>query len=661
MQSKTSYFNPTLFRKNLARFWPLWGGASLIGALFPLAFLTILLREGFREVVTQGLEVTSGYYEILAHFVPALSLVYAALCALAVWHFLYNPRSVGLMHSLPITRMGLFVTNFLSGMAMMLIPYAVTGGLAILVTLLPRAFEPVGVGVTILGVLGESFFYFASATLIIFITGNPFAFAALYFIFHFLAAAAEWLVSLLMTTFYFGVEAAYEGVLEFLSPTLYLTKHVNALVVYHQITTPAGWIENGEIESVTLVNGHLIALYALVGVALLGCAWALYRRRRSESAGDVVAVGWMKPVFRYGFALCAAVSAGMLLYILFFADFEKTFTAGVVPMAFCMAVAGVLGYYIASMLLAKSLRVFRGSWKGALGTVLAAAALCAVIAADPFGLERWTPAAEDVEGVTFFINGNRGSISGYVEDPAAVQRLLSAHQAVVAEREDLNFRRRGDRWFGISVHLTYRMGEKNADRYYAFYVSPEQMKLSDALGQVAALFTDPAMQEANIFGGISGENQEARLVSGRLYNLYNTETSEREQRELTLEEARTLEAAVRRDIEAGHFGRCQLLVDSEEYNRSVYANELEFYYTVTRRDSGQTYSNTVYFSFSVYCTETLKALSDLGIVDGTSKLLTQKEWDDLVQPADEPAYYGDYSYPDEVVGTESAVVYAVEG
>lgn len=39
MQLKTSYFNGTLFRKNLMRFWPLWGGASLAGALAPLAML----------------------------------------------------------------------------------------------------------------------------------------------------------------------------------------------------------------------------------------------------------------------------------------------------------------------------------------------------------------------------------------------------------------------------------------------------------------------------------------------------------------------------------------------------------------------------------------------------------------------------------------------
>ena len=40
MRSKTLYFNKTLFLKDLSRFWPLWGGASFIGALFPLAMDT---------------------------------------------------------------------------------------------------------------------------------------------------------------------------------------------------------------------------------------------------------------------------------------------------------------------------------------------------------------------------------------------------------------------------------------------------------------------------------------------------------------------------------------------------------------------------------------------------------------------------------------------
>ena len=54
MQSKTSYFNATLFRKNLTRFWPLWGLASFIGALFPLAVLLDMVHNGMFVIQCYG-------------------------------------------------------------------------------------------------------------------------------------------------------------------------------------------------------------------------------------------------------------------------------------------------------------------------------------------------------------------------------------------------------------------------------------------------------------------------------------------------------------------------------------------------------------------------------------------------------------------------------
>ena len=172
MRSKTSYFNPALFRKNLTRFWPLWGGASFIGALFPLAMLAVLIQSGDRYAIQSPLEITCGYYAVVVYLLPVLSLFYGALCALAAWGWLYNPRSVGMFHSLPITRKSLFLTDFLSGMSMMLIPYAVTGVLAVLISAAIRGLEPVGLAVTVLCVLGESFFYFCFATLMVFVTGK---------------------------------------------------------------------------------------------------------------------------------------------------------------------------------------------------------------------------------------------------------------------------------------------------------------------------------------------------------------------------------------------------------------------------------------------------------------------------------------------------------
>ena len=122
MRSKTSCFNKTLFLKNLTRFWPLWGGASFIGALFSLALLSQLLRYGKDTIASEPLEMTLGYYSILSDLVPIICLLYGLLCALAVWGYLHNARSVNLMHILPIRREGLFLTNWLSGFAFFLAP-----------------------------------------------------------------------------------------------------------------------------------------------------------------------------------------------------------------------------------------------------------------------------------------------------------------------------------------------------------------------------------------------------------------------------------------------------------------------------------------------------------------------------------------------------------
>ena len=342
MQLKISCFNKTLFRKNLTRFWPLWGMASFVGALFPL----VLFTELSRGIRLEPLEMTEVYYNVVAYGVPIVSLFYAVLCAMAVWHYLYAPRSVGMMHTLPITRKGLFLTSFLSGMAMMLIPYAVAGGLAILFSLLYGFFEPVGILLTIAAVAAESLFYFASATAVAFITGNIFALPVLYFIFHFRAVIMDFMVSTFSTGFLFGLEREYNGVVEFLSPTVYLITTARVSSEYESVPDPAyAYGTYNRLSSVTLENGWIIAVYAAVGVVLALCAWMLYNRRRSESAGDVVAVGWMKPVFRWGVTVCCALLGGQGLYLMFL----QTDSYRVLPMTICMVVAGIIGYFAARL------------------------------------------------------------------------------------------------------------------------------------------------------------------------------------------------------------------------------------------------------------------------------------------------------------------------
>ena len=436
MQSKTSFFNMTLFRKNLTRFWPLWGGASFLGSLFPLALLLQLMRG--RVDLIEPLSVTEMYYSVLCYGVPILSLLYAILCAMLVWSYLYNSRSVGLMHTLPITRRGVFVTNFLSGMAMMLIPYAIVGTLCVLISLAYGVLEPVGLLVTVLGVLGESFFYFASATLVAFMVGNVFALPAVYFLLHFLAPLLDWLLCLFAGNFIFGLDSYYSGVVEFLSPTVYLVERVNVNCTYEEVqvvtelTHTDGYITR--LTAVTLENAWLIGVYALVGVVFLALAYVLYARRRSESAGDVVAVGWMKPVFRFGLAALAALLGGQALYALFWDSFQSGSYYDALPMAVCMLVAGTIGYYAASMLLAKSLRVFRGSWKGLILVAAGCIALCCVLRFDLLGISRRVPEASQVQKVEFYAADNTYKLYPG-EDDALLEQVRTVHKTIVADQD----------------------------------------------------------------------------------------------------------------------------------------------------------------------------------------------------------------------------------
>ena len=647
MQSKTLYFNKTLFRKNLMRFWPLWGGASLAGSLAPLAMMMGILHnyKNLSEIAVP--EMTCMFYEVLAKGVPILSLIYAVLCALAVWHYLYSARSVSLYHSLPFPRQGLFLTNFLSGMAMMLIPYVVVGILTVVASLLGGFLDPPGLLIIALGVIGLSFFYFTSATVVAFITGNPFALAGLYFIFHFLASALEYLLSMIMTGFYYGVEMAYSGLIEWLSPTIYLVRNVYADTQTHLEPFQAS---NGEmyntlvVDSAYLANGHMIAIYALVGVALAAAAWLLYKNRRSESAGDVIAVGWMKPVFRYGVSVCAALSGGLLLYILLFQDFfedmsGENFSAPL--MALCMAVAGVLGFYIASMLLAKSFRVFRSNWKGAAIAAATAVILCGVAAADPMGMERWVPEMDEILSVS--VHQNRllsvPSCSGNIEGPEALQKLLDVHQAILAEH-GTPYQERGDTEY-TSLNLFYNLKDgRTIQRMYtlAYSLSDTQVE-GTAIQKLAALVTDPELQRTNIF--VNGEENK-NLTGGNVHSLYNLETNEYESISLTVEEAQTLESAIMRDIEAGHFGK-SIYLPYDEYLDTAYNGEIELYYVYDSEVWGRD-TSFAYVSISKYCTETLQALQDLGIVNETLVLETLK-----MEQVHQDAGFEDtspYSYPE---------------
>ena len=623
MQSRTSFFNGTLFRRNLTRFWPLWGGASFLGSLFPLAMLLQLVRDRGYFLAGDPLEFANAYYNVVAYAVPILSLLYAILCAMTVWSYLYNARSVGLMHTLPITRRGLFVTNFLSGMAMMVLPYAVTGALCILISLAYGSFEPVSLLVTILGVLGESFFYFASATFVAFMVGNTFALPAVYFLLHFLAPLMDLFLSLLAGNFLFGLSSSYSGAADFLSPTVYLMERVNVDCTYEHVFARTDLTNMGyyiELTAVKLENGWLIGVYALVGAALLALAWVLYARRRSESAGDVVAVGWMKPVFRFGIAALTALLGGQALYALFWSSFQDGAYYDALPMVVCMLVAGTIGYYAASMLLAKSLRVFRGSWKGLVLVAAGCIALCCVLRFDLLGISRRVPETSRVEQVEFYAADNTYRLYPG-EDDALLEEVRTLHQAIVADQDYVRAYEDSDRrYLAVSddtmaytyIRLIYTLNNGlKVERYYDLPLAKNRMKQTGTYDNLLdALINSEAMKAKRLHAG----DDRYTVDSGDLY----LETSG-SSFDLSSREAAAVLDAVSRDAAAGTWGDFDWF---DQNQNGAYALSLELSFTYPNEYGGDSY-DWINITVRPGMDNTVACLKELGLV--TDKDLVTRE------------------------------------
>lgn len=652
MQSKTSCFNGTLFRKNLTRFWPLWALAAFIGALYPLAILLNLARGDWSLTAP---EFTQMYYQVVSA-VPAIDLVYAALCALAVWSYLYSARSVGLMHTLPIRREGIFLTNFLSGFAMTLIPYAVTGALCVLVSLCGGVFDAKGLLITVLAVLGESFFYFSSATFVCFITGNAFAMPALYALLHFLAVLLDWLISSFAQGFIFGFSSDYTGVAEFLSPTVYLTNHIQIDSHYEQVQVALSSVPPEEayttsvLTSVKLENVWLIAVYALAGLALAALALVLYRSRRSETAGDVVAVGWLRPVFRYGVAGLCALLGGQLLYALFWSGFQQGSYCDTLPMVVCLLVAGTIGYYGASMLLAKSLKVFRGSWKGLLAVLAGCVLVCCTLHFDLLGIASRVPEAGQIQTLEVRTADNSYTLTPE-QDGDLVEQIRAIHQAIVADKahvqalddsRDLTLSEEADpNTTHTGLRLTYSLNNgTRVKRWYYLPITRDRLAQPETYDHLLDQFVNSDIVKAR---RLHLNDDFWTVSSGSLYLEARGESYD-----LGSREASAVLQAVGRDLASGGWGNYDWFSSSDSDSYAIYL-ELGF--------DGPDGEGHDWISINVTpdTVETVDCLQALGLVtDGD--LVTYRELypEDYAQDGYEAAVYDTGVETVEVSGVSGA-------
>ena len=477
MKSKISFFNAGLFRSTLRRFWPLWT-IHFAGWLLFLPVLTLMNNLGPNKS-------TNFIFAICESAVFASSVVafiMAILAAMAVFSFMYSSRSTGLIASLPVRLEAIFGSAWLGGVFAVLASNLVIALLTFLFSLgatinTALAFKA---AFTWLGVYSMQFIlFYGIASLTAVMTGSIAVLPILYIIFNFLAVGMETIIRLDFSCLIWGMSnGSFDCVLDFLSPLFYMVGSFVPDVEYNTpyVADTLGSLLDRECVAVTYSHWLPTVIYCLVGLIFSAAALMVFRKRRMESAGDVVAVRCMHPVFKYGVTVCSALCGGLLLYTVLFALFESR-SASVFIMILSMIIFAFIGYFCAKMLLEKSFHVFRGSWVG----FIVVCCLCAVFTLccdlDVCGIGAYVPKEGSIKSITVYQTGS-------VEDPAIIENYRQLHEKIVSykdeyehivysdDTESIIFEYKLKNGRTVSREYTLPMDDENVERYYELANTP---------------------------------------------------------------------------------------------------------------------------------------------------------------------------------------------
>ena len=334
MKSKTSFFNKTILRKDITRFCPVWALYLVFGLLWAFSVVDYSMDDyHIRELSAS-----------IASFGTA-NLIYGFVVALMLFGDLFKSRLCNGIHALAPRRESLFATHCLAGLLFSLIP----NGILTLIFFVATCSQLWYISLLwLLAMTLQYLFFFGLGVFSAMCCGNRFAATVVYGLINFGAMIVRWFVITFYEPLLYGVEIG-ETVFLRLCPVMQLV----SLYDYLRYTVAAGTGSSSIIGGADFYVPGLCEWYMLVigilGFVLLGLSLLLYRRRKLECAGDLMAFRWMRPVFAVVFTL----TVGALFEEIGLTTFGDEYVG--------LAIGILVGYFTGQMLLQRTVAVFK--WK----------------------------------------------------------------------------------------------------------------------------------------------------------------------------------------------------------------------------------------------------------------------------------------------------------
>ena len=211
MKSKTSLFNKTIFRKDITRFWPLWALQLVAGLLVLIA--PMMSELSYMSSIHAGTDEKMSFMVTLIKNSCLSPYTMSAGIVVAVCVFLYltRERDAYTIHSFPFTRTTLFVSHYLAGLVILLVPPVIIELLLALIAQFHGLNVIFVVMIFLLEWLIQTFFFYSLACAVVMLTGNPFMSLVIYAVLNFLAAGVHMLYSSLAELFVYGNQVGSYG------------------------------------------------------------------------------------------------------------------------------------------------------------------------------------------------------------------------------------------------------------------------------------------------------------------------------------------------------------------------------------------------------------------------------------------------------------------
>ncbi|TLM91506.1 MAG: hypothetical protein FDZ75_06090, partial [Actinobacteria bacterium] len=374
----------------------------LYGVALFLELPLILWMELGKQKAIQGAlwaEAANKTYLSPMLFHPILhftNLVVPVVFGLILFYYLQKDRASTFFHSLPIKRGFLYCQNLLAGLTLIWLPVLINGLLVYAVfnffgvtegqwhnayqySMPPDPGYNVPKIVSVGQVMAFWLFlnlvmtglFFIFTVFVGMLTGNVLLQGALTFIGLFLPLGLYVLLKFNLSKLLYGIPGdSYDRDIEWLSPIVSYLNDQNFRLLF-QASTWYMW--------------YLAAAALLCVISIY-----LYKKRAAEAAGETLAAGWIRWIFKYGVAACAALTGGVYLSTLN----ENSIWA----LYLGHFIGAVLGYAIADMIAYKSFHFYR-RWKGLVAFGAVFVLLVVSVNLDIFGYEKYVPDEDEVKEV----------------------------------------------------------------------------------------------------------------------------------------------------------------------------------------------------------------------------------------------------------------------